>query len=411
MTADDETRAVLRRAGDRIDVSPVPMPLLLQEGRRARRRRTSAVVSTCLAAVLVVAGGTALAVNRIGGETTRDAAAPHATDSPSPHHPTQTVPGSGPLSVPPGTRLVGFNGIGIAVPVEWSTNGGVCHNAMEDTVIVGDNPGVDCGFSVPPGDVSSAHLVSHAHDLWAPRYVRWDVEATGSVGGSSFVRSPTRPISCNGAHCQMFEGALSFKDRDVTLWVDSPSRHTIDSVLDSVFVLPRGFGAIPDNATPRSLTRRGFAVHEQVAYRPRLVAGWLLKTTPEVGTIVARGSTVMLTHSTRVAGDPCASLQVELVTPAGPHSVSALSRESFTVRVHAGESVSVQALGACAETVSASSDDESVLRGSDGTAFTAVAPGTTGLDIGIPMCAGALPSANCRGGLSIFAAVTVVVEP
>lgn len=410
MRDDDEVGAVLRRAGDQIEVGPAPVPLLLEKGHRARRRRSVVVVGGCVAATLAVTGGVAVAVGLASRQPNTDASAHHSVDPVTPARPTPTGSGPAGVTVPPGTRLVAFDGIGVAVPAAWSTNDAACQNAFADTVVIGENPGIDCGFYVPSGVVSSAHLVPR-RVLDRRGDVLGEVAARGAVAGNPYVRYRTHAIACNGAQCHEFAGAVRFDDRDVAIWVESPSRQTIDAILGSVFILPRGYGAVPINATPHLLTRLGFAVREQVQYRPRLIPGWLLRTSPEVGSIVPTGSSVTLTLSTRVAGDPCAGLQVELITPEVRRAVSAVARQSFTVRVRAGESVSVQSTGACAGTVQASSAGASVLSMAGPWTFTALEPGTARLDVGMPMCAGAPPSANCRGGFFSFAEVTVVVEP
>ena len=362
------------------------------------------MLSAGVAAVLLVTSGVAVAVTLTSGHPSS-----HTAIRPPDDQGTKTVSDPGALTAPPGTRLVGLNGVAVAVPASWGINQAVCQTPEANTAIVGLPHGGDCAY-VPSRIWSSAALEPYDGTYW--RLLKQSRPAP-AIDGLPVARVATHGFrySVPARTATLYEGALLFKTENVTVTVRSPNADLVDRILDSAFAIPSGYDAVPPDATPQSLARIGMVVSEQVRYRPRLVPGSLLETRPDVGSIVTHGSTVTLTHSTRVAGRPCAGLQVKLVTPAGARDVSVVARDSFTVRVPAGESVAVDAMGACAETVTASSDIPAVLRRDGGRQFTAVAHGRARLVIYMPECAGALPSANCRGGIFSFAEVTVVVEP
>ncbi|MDP9319103.1 MAG: hypothetical protein M3O94_08560, partial [Actinomycetota bacterium] len=103
MTHEDETRDRVRRAGDELPVSPAPVQDLLTLGRRAKRRRTVTTIGVVAAVAVVTSGAVA-----VGSQLSTN-----ATNNPSVSPPTPDAPS---LTPPPGMRLVGRNGIGIAVP-------------------------------------------------------------------------------------------------------------------------------------------------------------------------------------------------------------------------------------------------------------------------------------------------------
>jgi hypothetical protein len=111
---------------------------------------------------------------------------------------------------------------------------------------------------------------------------------------------------------------------------------------------------------------------------------------------------------TRAVPGPCGDLQVALEAPTTRTAVPVQAGQRFALDVHVGDTIAIASSGHCARTVSGSPQNASVLRGVDGTHFTAARPGESNLELTMPMCAGSGPA--CRGGFFEFARVTVVVS-
>jgi hypothetical protein len=395
MTHEDDTRDLVRRAGDAFPVTPAPAQDLLRQGRRARRRRTRTVVGAVAAAVVIVTGG-AVAV---GSQLTND-----ASTNPIVGTPTVTPPGP---TTPLGTRLVGRNGIGIAVPIQWGTNDAACHSAFKDTVIVGANPGVDCSMFVPP-PVSWAVLDSYESSIGEL------TQTQGSniqIGGLALKRVRTYQYQQgeNGANT-MYAGALLSRDLDIAIIVRSPDRTVVDDILASAFAVPSRYVAVPALAGRADLVQRGLVVHHETSSEAGLPPGRLLAFDPPPGSIVPAHSVVTVirsgtTHDARA----CSGLQTSLITPTRDiHVVARL--QPYHAVLHVGDRLSLEASGPCARDVDITPRQTGVMEIRGDRRNIAVHSGTATVDVGVPPCF-STGGFLCTGGNALLAQVRVVVLP
>lgn len=113
-----QIRELLETAGQDIAAEPIDADSLLAASRRsARTRRLVQVLSVSTAVAVIVALGLALI--------------PRGSDPQKP----STEPVTEERLAPPGMRLVGMNGVAVAVPEDWGTNQTRCDVAVENTVV------------------------------------------------------------------------------------------------------------------------------------------------------------------------------------------------------------------------------------------------------------------------------------
>ncbi|HSS67733.1 MAG TPA: hypothetical protein VLK34_04230 [Nocardioidaceae bacterium] len=294
MTIETQTRDVLLRAADEIEVQPPPVDALLGSAAR-RRRRIAAVVAGLSAAAVVVA---VAIVSSRGG----NAATPPTTPPPAP-------------TTAPGTRLVGLNGVMASVPGAWANNRVKCGTPMGDTVIW-DTDAVRLCQVVPRPEVSVLQIVDVGQNNSALVLAQQAHEPV-TVGGREAYRMPTRPfapscpMSTQGHPVQCpyprYEGTLYVPSLGVVLFASSPHRGVVDPILDSARLIPDGYVAIPVTTTANELEALGLRVDLPDGLGPDRV----LPTDPEVGSVVAVGSTVSMID-TRVRACCIGSVVVEL---------------------------------------------------------------------------------------------------
>jgi hypothetical protein len=320
------------------------------------------------ASVAVITSG-AVAV---GAQLTNDA----NTDSAAA---TTTPPTSSPnrLITPPGTRLVGRNGIGIAVPAEWGTNQASCHTAYRDTVIVGSNPGVDCGMFVG-ASVSSAILDTfdafHAHPGDSHASIQVNGEMVTRISGS-YTWGPS-------PYHLMYTTTLLSETRNVSIEVRSPNRSVVARVIDSAFAFPSRFSVIPDEPTGPSLRRHGLGLHRVLALRPKLYPETILGSDPPQGSIVPRGSTVTVTTT-----EPnCNRVSSDVVTPADRLPLYGRA-DPYEITVTVGDVVRLRPIPGCTDSPAFHySAGSSLIGKATPSSFIAAHPGTFTVAVSTTVC-------------------------
>jgi hypothetical protein len=389
MTPDDDTRALVRRAGDSLPVRPAPVEDLLRQGRGARRRRTRTTIGAVAAAVVVVTCG-AVAV---GSQLSND-----ATNSPSVSTPR---PDPGTLTPPPGMRFVGRNGIAVAVPASWSTDKAWCNVASEDTVIVGDSPGFDC--MTIPSPVSSVTLNSY---LSAAGDTVKRLSASVDIDDIPVQRVTTYsyPYGERGANT-MYAGALLSRGLDIAITVRSPDPKVVDDILRSAFAIPASYAAIPALTGGPTLHRHGFVIHHETRTRQKMPSGRLLGLNPPPGSIVARGSEVTVIRSTREPKPGCWASPVEVVSPTS--SVRPGQGYGYLqLTIHVGETLTLKTIGPCGDAAFFAFKPTTVLRRLDSRGIAGAHVGTVTVSVRQPRCRGDIP---CRGVMGQVGTVAVHV--
>jgi hypothetical protein len=205
------------------------------------------------------------------------------SDSPSP---SPSAP-----QAPPGTRLVGMGRLAVAVPDGWSTNHEKCGTALSNTVLFDANGVLACAITPRP-HVSALHIVPVTSPLALP----WIYQhlAASEVGGITIERTPTRT-----GHEGFSIGALVARSAGVVMYMTSPDPKMVDSILNSVIVLPTGWVTIPYNPNlpfmPNerlALEHAGLGVEITRRDLPGRSTGALIGATPAFGSVVPVGSTV-----------------------------------------------------------------------------------------------------------------------
>jgi hypothetical protein len=276
MTIETQTRDVLVRAADQVDVEPPPIDAMLGSVARRRRRIAAAIAGLSAAAVVV-----AVAVVNSGGDERR-----------APSTSTPTAP-----TTAPGTRLVGMNGVMVSVPLDWGTNRVKCGTALADTVYF-DTGEVRLCRVVPTRPVSVLRISDVGENDSAFQLAQEAHQPT-TIDGVEAFRRPTRnstpacPMSrpmdvrveCGGVS---YDGVLYVPSLGVVFSVSATSRGVVDPILDSAHLIPDGYVAIPLNTTGSELQALGLQVDLRGDIDPDRVA----PTQPQVGTVVAIGSGV-----------------------------------------------------------------------------------------------------------------------
>jgi hypothetical protein len=194
---------------------------------------------------------------------------------------------------PPGTRLVGMGRLAVAVPEGWSTNDEKCGTALSNTVSFEANGVLSCAIPQRP-HVSALRMVSTTSPL-ALIWTSWKHLPASELEGITIERTPTS----RGDEGSV--GALVARSEGVVMYVTSPDPAVVDSVLDSVMVLPAGWVTVPYNPDLPFLSNEELAL-EQAGLRveitrrdlPGRSSGSLLGATPAFGSVVRVGSTVHL---------------------------------------------------------------------------------------------------------------------
>jgi hypothetical protein len=199
---------------------------------------------------------------------------------------------------PPGTRLVGMGRLAVAVPEGWSTNDEKCGTPLSNTVNFEANGVLACAINPRP-HVSALHIVSATSPL-ALIWTSWKHLPATELDGITIERTPTS----RGDEGSV--GALVARSAGVVMYVTSPHRAVVDSVLDSVIVLPAGWVTIPFNPNlpllPNELVAlKRIGLNVEITWRdlPGRSTGALIGATPAFGTVVPVESTVHLVVDSR----------------------------------------------------------------------------------------------------------------
>ncbi len=391
-----DTHDVVRRAGDALPVSPAPVQDLLRQGRSTRRRRTVTTIGVVAVAVVVVTSG-AVAV---GAQLTND-----AKTNPTTSTSTNTLPN---LMPPHGMRLVGRNGIGLAIPAGWRTSPSACEGGVAIWQVSMRYRGSLCP---PQGRLHSAVTITSYSQ--SARFYAAPVTSMRRIGAMEVAQyGPADSCAYTDGVCPprvRYLGALLSRRNDLAIIVTSFSRSEVSRLLASAFAIPDGYVETPLNATPASLNAAGL----QPRWKPglgRSPDGAILGTNPSAGSIVPVGSVVTLLTD---AGSPdaraCAGLSTSVVTPTRAFPVVA-RLDPYRAELNVGDRMTLQATGPCTHGVDIVPRQAGVLEIRGNRRLVAVHPGTATVDVSIPQCSGS-GGPVCVGGMALLAQVTVVVRP
>lgn len=229
---DEEAATMLARLADEVPVGEVPIDSTLATGRRSlRHRRTFRVFGASVAAAALATSGVAFQAGSNRFEVNDLSSS---------------------LAVPPGTRLVGFQGVAVAVPNDWGVSQVAeleCQRPLQNTVVFAreESFGLPGGSCALPERKSSLHLISVADEDMPP--IMEDARPAGSVDGVDLFETSLRPRAvCNGRPCRphQFNQALMVPGKGVLMYVNSPRKSIIRDVLSSVRIIPEGYTAVPD---------------------------------------------------------------------------------------------------------------------------------------------------------------------
>jgi hypothetical protein len=318
MTIETQTRDLLLRAADEIDVEPPPVEALLGSASRRRRRIAAAVAGVSAAAVVV-----AVAIVGTGGDSTRA--------------PMTSVP----PTTAPGTRLVGMNGVMVSVPQDWATDRVKCGTAMADTVFFDSGEYRLC--RVTPVPRVSVLSISDVGENGSAFQLAQEARQPTRVDGVEAFRRPTyhyAPPCPDATSCgDRYIGTLYVPSLGVVFSVSSPSRGVVDPILDSAHLIPHGYQAIPAFASLPDARAFGFDVSSQAEYAPSRSENSILSVDPPIGSVVPDGAAIRVTVATGIdsPGDCCVASEVLEVSrpdvecgPTGGAMVTALaSRDPF----------------------------------------------------------------------------------
>jgi hypothetical protein len=221
------------------------------------------------------------------------------------------------LSVPSGMRLVGMNGIAVAVPDSWGIDELRCGTPDRDTVVFDQAPGLRivaaCAISMP--GVSAAHFSDVSYWRQSNRASGPDSKTSpgATLGGTATRRTKVVELAvCLGgfpqhSSCQVYKGSLLVPSHDLAVSVQSPKRAVVASVLSSARLIPATFTAVPDlfGMSIRKAQVAGQHAHLRLRTGPCLRhasppvgacrhADFIISTTPPAGSVVPQGSTVVL---------------------------------------------------------------------------------------------------------------------
>jgi META domain/PASTA domain len=283
-----EATQLLERLGGLIEVPGAPVERVVGTGRLASRRRRRWQMGGVAAAVaIVVAGAGVVAQNSPASDT-----AP----------PTSPTTSRGGLISPPGTRLVGENGIVVAVPTSFTTNDIVCAGVGSDTVTFNnDGP----WFACAGGDWSATvvNIVDDASPSWPHElYPRSPVHVT--VGGTAGGLDQNWCLDDRSGRCAR---RLAFPTAGVSFTVFSTSRRDLRSILDSAQAVPDGYTTVPSvlgmagGDAAQTVETAGLTV-DPLCAGPQCHAS-AVGTDPPAGTPVLDGAAVSIQYDPGPTGE------------------------------------------------------------------------------------------------------------
>ncbi len=297
--SDEQAQQLLHDAGDQVAVGAPPTTALIRAGRRAKtRRRLVGVAGTAAVTALVIGVAVALVDQ---GDVRSPVAEPPAS---------QSTPDG--LKIPPGTRLVGAKGFAVAVPEEWTTHQRCGDWPFVATVVLAPGDGHYC--EPDTAELSALHVDSFsAHANWmASRTRAWKTIGSAVVERSTIKDACAAIDSC--VPSSRWLGAIAVPSADLLVYVSSPEKSTIRSILDSVRPIPDGYTAVPDvwNANEATAKRKldgaGLVTDEVDRDACRSVNRCALSvvdsSTPPAGAVVPVGAEVSLVMTSGIDGWP-----------------------------------------------------------------------------------------------------------
>lgn len=276
------------------DLEPVPPPvnLMLRAGRRRRWLGSAVTVAAAAGLVAVAVAGGALLSQQ---HAVRPPAA--TTGSPSPAEPVMTAP--------EGTRLVGANGVVVAVPEHWGTDQVGCDNMtpIRPTVVFGHHEeGYPACAVLLDEQVPSLRIDTgrdaHAGDL--------DGVPTGEVDGL-----PARRGSTTTDRFGFVTSWIAFPEQQVRFTTTAATTGDLERILGSASRVIAGYLLVPNwyeqSVSQLRLDQMTDLVRD-AGLRPLVIEvphGWqrpgaFLRTDLPIGTPLTAGSTVTVVYA---AGD------------------------------------------------------------------------------------------------------------
>jgi len=302
MTNEEDLRRLLNDAATEIPAGNAPIAELVTEGRRSKKLRHIVQAASVAAVVAVIAVGAFTLGPSVGGGGNMVA---QPTTSPNE------------LALPAGTRLVGMNGVAVAVPENWGTNqtdDEKCDVPLENTVVF-KKPAIGSLMSnwclSLPERWSSLHWFSKDDEQIAEAID--DYEPAGDIGGVATFRNEIGPRVCrqiqSGAKAtclpNQFNGALIVPSKNVSMYVNSPRKATIEKVLGSVQLIPEGYTAVPDVTGLLSDSEvKPLVESARLLWENRCPEGYTCRMVPIEATDPAPGSVVPLGTAVRAVDEP-----------------------------------------------------------------------------------------------------------
>jgi hypothetical protein len=284
-----EATQLLERLGGLLEVSGAPVERVVDAGKQASRRRRRWQVGGVAAAVAAVA----VAGGLIAQQSPQGNTAPPT----SPTTASTTNDGDGVLTPPPGTRLVGANGVVVAVPASFTTEDLPCGIPNSDTVTFRPDfkPKSVCTFGNP--NAALVEVIGTDSLLWTQRLNKPADEVT--VDGLSALRTP---VECFVAESINDCGAsLTFPTAGVSFLVTShrpEGGEEIDGIFDSAQAVPSGYVTVPSviamqgGDAAAAIEAAGLTVDPACSV-PQCLS-YVGGTDPPTGTPLKSGSTVSL---------------------------------------------------------------------------------------------------------------------
>ena len=290
-----EATQLLERLGGKLEVSGAPVERVVDAGRRASRRRRRWQVGATTAAVAIVAIGAGVVAQNSPASDTAPPTSP--TTSPA-------TDDAG-LVVPPGTRLVGANGVVVAVPASFTTEDLPCGVPNSDTVTFRPDvkPKTICSFGNP--NAALVTVIGTDSRLWKQRLNKPADEIT--VDGLSALRTPVECFVAESINA--CAGSLTFPTAGVSFLITSHRPEggpEIDGILDSAQAVPGGYTTVPSvfgmrsDAATSAIEAVGLTVDPPCELPECSVS--VIGTNPPAGTPVATGSAVSLKPDGRYPG-------------------------------------------------------------------------------------------------------------
>lgn len=277
------------RACAEVHPAPPRMESIVRSGRRRRWVGSVATVAGAAATVAVVVVGVAVL---------SDQRASHAPAAPTG---SETPPDSS-MTPPSGSRLVGANGVVVAVPVGWGTDQVGCdgRTAIQPTVVFGHHEqGVPTCAVLLDQQVPSLRVDTgrdtHADDP--------EGEPAEPVAGQTVRRGPSTTDRYG-----FVTSWIAFPEQDVRFTVTAETTDAVEQVLASARVVAAGYDLVPNwyeqpvgevqlDYVTDLVRGAGFDPVATEAAHGWQRPGGFLRTVPPIGTPLPAGSTVTVVYA------------------------------------------------------------------------------------------------------------------